>query len=102
MFAKSLAIASVLSTSLAGPLTLIHTRSTLPDVTIKALPAGCASYPDYNANTRAAGPWSLTVSAAENPDLTNFGPTTTYSLKLGYHNRPIMRWGFVSLILAMF
>jgi hypothetical protein len=45
---------------------------------------------------------SLTVSAAENPDLINFGPTTTYSLKSGYHNRPIMRWGFVSLILAMF
>jgi hypothetical protein len=101
MFAKSLTIASVLSTALAGPLARMHTRSTLPDVTIKALPAGCASYPGYNADTKAAGPWSLTVPAAENPDLIGFGPTT-YSLKSGDQGRPEMRWGFVRIAVVLF
>jgi hypothetical protein len=96
MFAKSLAVVSILSTALAGPLAPIHTRSTLPDVTIKALPAGCASYPGYDADSKTAGPWSLIVSDAENTDLLNFGPTTTYSLKNGPRG-PIMRWGFVSI-----
>jgi hypothetical protein len=100
MLAKSLAIASVLSTALAGPPALLHTRSTLPDVTIKALPAGCASYPGYNADTKTAGPWSLIVSAAENPDLINFGPSTSYSLTAPNNDFPVMQWGFVSVSLS--
>jgi hypothetical protein len=94
MFTQTLALASVISTALAGPLSLIHTRSTLPDVTIKALPAGCASYPGYNAESQTAGPWSMTVSDAENPDLINFGPSNTYSLAIGSQG-PVMRWGYV-------
>lgn len=96
MFAKTLTIASLLSTTLAGPLSRMHTRSTLPDVTIKALPAGCASYPGYNADSQTAGPWSVTVSDAENPDLVNFGTSTSYSLAVSSQG-PVMRWGYVSI-----
>jgi hypothetical protein len=95
MFAKSIALASVLSTALAGSIPLIHTRSTLPDVTIKALPAGCTSYPGYNTDSQTAGPWSMIVSDSENPDLLNFGPSNTYSLAIDSRGRPVMRWGYV-------
>jgi hypothetical protein len=96
MVIKYLTIASFLSTALASLRTPIHTRSTLPDVIIKALPAGCASYPGYDSNTRTAGPRSLTVAAAENPDLVNVGPTTTYSSVAGSQGS-VMRWGYVSV-----
>jgi hypothetical protein len=94
MFAKSVAFASALSAAIASPVAPLNTRATLPDVTIKALPAGCASYPLYNADTKSAGPWSLTVPAAENPDLVNFGPSTSYSLAIS-NQGPVMRWGHV-------
>ncbi|KAH8725612.1 hypothetical protein GQ44DRAFT_826421 [Phaeosphaeriaceae sp. PMI808] len=97
MFTKTLAIASVLSTSFAASVPLINSRSTLPDVNIKALPAGCASYPGYSADTQTAGPWSLTVSDAENPDLVNVGPSTAYSLSYSPQTGPVMRWGYVTL-----
>ncbi|KAH5694875.1 hypothetical protein HBI44_132710 [Parastagonospora nodorum] len=96
MFAKSLALASIVSTTLAGSIPHIQSRSTLPDVTIKALPAGCASYPGYNADSQTAGPWSMIVSDAENPDLLRFGPSTSYSLSIGSQG-PVMRWGYVNL-----
>jgi len=95
MFAKAVALAALLTTTFAGTLGPIHTRSLLPNVTIKALPAGCASYPGYNADTNTAGPWSLTVSDSENPDLNNFGPMSAYSLAVGSRG-PVMRWGYVS------
>jgi len=94
MFAKSLALASLLSTTLAGSIPHIQSRSTLPDVTIKALPAGCASYPGYDADSQTAGPWSMIVSDSENPDLLRFGPSTSYSLSVGSQG-PVMRWGYV-------
>ncbi|KAL5115123.1 hypothetical protein ACEQ8H_006959 [Pleosporales sp. CAS-2024a] len=97
MFAKSLALASVISTSIAGSMPLIRSPSTLPDVTIKPLPAGCASYPGYDADSNTAGPWSLTVSDAENPALVNMGPTTSYSLAVNSQGQPVMRWGYVNL-----
>jgi len=95
MFAKAVALAAILSTTFAGTLGPIHTRSLLPNVTIKALPAGCASYPGYNADTNTAGPWSLTVSDSENTELNNFGPMSAYSLAVGSRG-PVMRWGYVS------
>jgi hypothetical protein len=95
MFAKSVAIASVLSTAFAG-LAPLQPKAALPDVTIKALPAGCASFPQYDADAQTAGPWSLTVPASENPDLLNFGPSASYSLAIGAQGRPYMRWGYVS------
>jgi hypothetical protein len=95
MFAKSVAIASALSTAVAS-IAPIQPRAALPDVTIKALPAGCASYPQYNPDAKLAGPWSMTVAAAENPDLVGFGPSTSYSLAIGAQGRPYMRWGHVS------
>jgi hypothetical protein len=94
MFAKSFALASIVSITLAGSIPHIQSRSTLPDVTIKALPAGCASYPGYNADSQTAGPWSMIVSDAENPDLLRFGPSTSYSLSIGSQG-PVMRWGYV-------
>jgi hypothetical protein len=100
MLSKPLALASMLSSALAGPLSLIHSRSTLPDVTIKALPAGCASYPSYDASSQAAGPWTLTVSDAENPDLVGFGPSTSYALAVGEQG-PVMVRGYVRPSLHM-
>lgn len=99
MFSKSLALASVLSTAIAGPVAPLQARDTLPNVEIKALPAGCASYPDYNADTKVAGPWSITVAAAENPALFNYGTSTSYSLAVGSQG-PVMRWGHVSIRLT--
>jgi hypothetical protein len=101
MLSKSLALASILSTALAGPLSLIQSRSTLPDVTIKALPAGCASYPDYDVGSQAAGPWSLIVSDAENPDLLRVGPSTSYALAVG-SGGPVMVRGYVRPTLHRF
>jgi hypothetical protein len=101
MFAKSVALASVLSTAIAGSFAPLEARAALPNVTIKALPAGCASYPKYNADTKTAGPWSLNVPAAENPDLVNFGPSTSYSLAIGAQGRPYMRWGHVRIPLSV-
>jgi hypothetical protein len=95
MLSKPLVLTSLLSTALATPLS-IHSRSTLPDVTIKALPAGCASYPQYNADTQTAGPWSLIVSDAENPDLLKFGPSTSYALSVGPRG-PVMARGYLNL-----
>ncbi|KAF2028353.1 hypothetical protein EK21DRAFT_101945 [Setomelanomma holmii] len=97
MLAKTFTLVSLIATSLATPLTHLHTRSLLPNVTIKALPAGCASYPGYNADTGIAGPWSLTVSDSENPDLLNYGPSTVYSLSYSPSTGPVMRWGYLVL-----
>ncbi|KAH7385519.1 hypothetical protein DE146DRAFT_667318 [Phaeosphaeria sp. MPI-PUGE-AT-0046c] len=96
MFSKSVALASLFSTAIAGPVAALQARAALPAVEIKALPAGCASYPNYNADTKIAGPWSITVAAAENPDLVNYGTSTSYSLAIE-NQRPVMRWGYVNL-----
>jgi hypothetical protein len=99
MISTSLLITSLISTALSTPLT-IHSRSTLPEVTIKPLPAGCASYPNYNADTQTAGPWALTVAASENPALLNVGTRTSYSLAIGSHG-PVMVRGEVNLNLRV-
>jgi hypothetical protein len=86
MFAKALTLASIFATSLA-----------LPNVTIKALPPGCASYPQYNADTGTAGPWTVSLSNSDNPAIEGFGDSIAYSVAVKDDGQgPYMRWGYVS------
>jgi hypothetical protein len=88
MFAKALTLASIFATSLA-----------LPDVTLKALPPGCASYPQYNADTGTAGPWTVSLSSSDNSALERFGDSIAYSVAVDDERQgPYMRWGYVSYI----
>lgn len=85
MFTKTLTIASLLATSLA-----------LPKVTIKALPPGCASYPQYNADTQTAGPWTVSLANSDNTALEGYGDSDAYSVAVDdIRQGPYMRWGYV-------
>jgi hypothetical protein len=89
MLFKNLSVATLLA---ALPSTLA-----LPEVTIKALPADCSSYPGYNAESDTAGPWILQLNNSDNPDLESFGDSVVYSLSVG-PSGPSMRWGYVCTI----
>jgi hypothetical protein len=80
--------------SLATLLAAIPSTLALPEVTIKALPADCSSYPGYDADSQIAGPWILNMVNSDNPDLENFGNSVVYSLSVS-QNGPSMRWGYV-------
>ncbi|RZK31299.1 MAG: hypothetical protein EOO57_16530 [Hymenobacter sp.] len=75
VFHKALALTIILSTAFAKSLNLFRSSFTLP--------AGCASYPSYNANSQFTGPWSLIVSHAENADLVNRGPSNSNMVSHG-------------------
>ncbi|KAF1850455.1 uncharacterized protein K460DRAFT_412158 [Cucurbitaria berberidis CBS 394.84] len=84
--AKALAFLFLLSTALA-----------LPNVTIKALPAGCVSYPGYNANTHSAGPWAFSLVDSDNPALEGFGDNTAFSVSNSPETGPVMERGFLTI-----
>lgn len=86
MIAKAPTLAFILTTAYAGSLPHLHGRSPFPDVTIKALPAGCANYP--------TGTWSLTATDAGNPDVDDLGSSAVYSIAIGSRG-PVMRVGRV-------
>lgn len=85
MFSKTLTtFAALLATTLA-----------LPNITIKALPAGCSSYPGYDASSDTAGPWSASLANSDNAQLEVFGDSTVYSVSYTPATGPVMRWGRV-------
>ncbi|KAL6702461.1 hypothetical protein ACN47E_001831 [Coniothyrium glycines] len=86
MFAKFFVVASLSVTALA-----------LPNITAKALPAGCASYPLYDESTGNAGPWGLSAANSDNPLLENFGVSNVYSVSYSPSTGPVMRWGYNTL-----
>jgi hypothetical protein len=88
MLFQSLSVAAILA---ALPATLA-----LPNVTAKALPANCSSYPDYNEQTGNAGPWILNLANSDNPDIEGWGDSDVYSVANSPAG-PKMRRGYVRL-----
>ncbi|KAJ4376875.1 hypothetical protein N0V86_006311 [Didymella sp. IMI 355093] len=89
MLFQSLSIAAVLA---ALPATLA-----LPNVTAKALPADCSSYPDYNEQTGIAGPWILNLANSDNADIEGWGDSDVYSVA-NSPTGPEMRWGYITIV----
>ncbi|KAF2789297.1 hypothetical protein K505DRAFT_284607 [Melanomma pulvis-pyrius CBS 109.77] len=87
---KSLILASFLAA-------VLPTAFSLPEVTIKELPAGCASYPGYDEETKVAGPWTLQVTNSENTTMEGFGDISTYSLGFDPRYGPYLRWGAITI-----
>jgi len=84
MFFKILAVSAFVASAVA-----------IPDVTAKQLPAGCSSYPGYQADSNTAGPWTVQVSNSDNPAIEGFSDTSVYSIAVN-GGRPSLRWGYVS------
>jgi hypothetical protein len=76
---------------------LVAAAMAFPDVTVKQLPAGCASYPGYNPDTGETEPFLVQVVDSENPAIEGFSDTSDWSVGIGAQGRPFMRWGYVSL-----
>lgn len=72
------------------------TAYALPEVTVKQLPAGCSSYPSYNAATGETDGFLVQVVDSDNPAIEGFYDTSDYSVGIGAQGRPYMRWGYVS------
>lgn len=89
MFLRSISVAAILA---ALPATFA-----LPNVTAKALPADCSSYPDYDAETGKAGPWILNLANSDNPDIEGWGDSDVYSVANSPAG-PRMRFGYVSIV----
>lgn len=87
MLLQSLSVAAILA---ALPCTLA-----LPNVTAKALPADCSSYPLYNEETGNAGPWILNLANSDNADIEGWGDSDVYSYNYSPATGPVMRWGYV-------
>jgi hypothetical protein len=83
MLFQSLSITAIIA---ALPATLA-----LPNVTAKALPVDCSSYPDYNEETGNAGPWILNLANSDNADSSVY---TVANSPAG----PSMRFGYVRLL----
>lgn len=67
------------------------------DITAKPLPEGCASYPQYDAETDIAGPWLLEVGDnAENSNIRGFFDTGVYNVGIK-GGKPYMRWGHITM-----
>lgn len=86
MLSKTLAFTSLLASAFA-----------FPEVTIKELPAGCASFPGYDAASNSAGPWSMTTAGSDNPLLVNVGLASTYSIGAD-RGHPYFLRGYVCLL----
>lgn len=69
----------------------------LPNVTSKALPADCSSYPDYNEETGNAGPWILNLVNGDNADIEGWGDSSVYTVASSPAG-PRMRYGYVSFL----
>ncbi|KAJ4354332.1 uncharacterized protein N0V89_006067 [Didymosphaeria variabile] len=76
---------------------LVATILALPDVTPKQLPSGCASYPNYDADTGETGSFVVKVVDSENPAIEGFSDTSDYSIGIGAQGRPYMRWGYLTI-----
>lgn len=83
MLAKTLTLASLLTTALA-----------VPAVTIKELPAACTSYPKYNAGTGEAGPWSISAVNSDNTAIEKSGAAAVY-IAANTETGPVMKSGYV-------
>ncbi|KAL5429497.1 hypothetical protein PMIN04_000293 [Paraphaeosphaeria minitans] len=77
--------------------TIVAAVLALPDATSKQIPAGCASYPSYNADTGEAGVFLVKVVHSENPAIEGFSDTSDYSVGIGAQGRPYMRWGYLTI-----
>jgi hypothetical protein len=69
----------------------------LPNVTAKALPVDCSSYPDYNEETGNAGPWILNLANSDNADIDEWGDSSVYTVANSPAG-PSMRFGYVRLL----
>ncbi|KAF1361440.1 hypothetical protein EJ07DRAFT_176112 [Lizonia empirigonia] len=81
MLLQSLSVAAVLA---ALPYTLA-----LPNVTAKALPADCSSYPLYNEETSNAGLWIPNLANSDNADIEGWGDSDVYSYSYSPATGPI-------------
>ncbi|KAF2801773.1 uncharacterized protein BDZ99DRAFT_512829 [Mytilinidion resinicola] len=66
----------------------------VPAVTVSALPAGCSSYPGYDADTGVAGPWVLQTVSTDNTAIEGFSDTSVYSV--AFDTKPELRWGSIT------
>lgn len=85
------------SLSVAAILAALPTTLALPNVTAKALPADCSSYPLYDEQANTAGPWILNLANSDNAAIEGWGDSNTYSISYNPATGPVMRWGHVSL-----
>ena len=69
--------------SIAALLAALPTTLALSNVTTKALPADCSSYPLYNEKT-------------SNADIEGWGDSSVYSYSYSPATGAVMRWGYVS------
>lgn len=83
------------SLSIAAILAAVPTAFALPEVTIKALPAACSSYPQYDESSNTAGPWIVQLANSDNADIEGWGDSVTYSYSYSPATGPVMRWGHV-------
>jgi hypothetical protein len=88
--------------SLAAVLAALPSTLALPNVTAKALPADCSSYPLYNEETGNAGPWILNLANSDNTAIEGWGDSSVYSYSYSPATGPVMRWGYVSLLRTFF
>lgn len=84
------------SLSIAAVIAALPSALALPNVTAKALPTDCASYPLYNEDTGNAGPWILNLANSDNADIEGWGDSSVYSVSNSPAG-PRMRWGYVSV-----
>jgi hypothetical protein len=84
------------SLSVAAIFAALPSALALPNVTAKALPADCSSYPLYNEATGNAGPWILNLANSDNADIEGWGDSSVYSVANSPAG-PRMRWGYVRL-----
>lgn len=85
------------SLSLATIFAALPATLAVPNVTAKALPADCSSYPEYNAETGNAGPWILNLANSDNADIEGWGDSSVYTVANSPAG-PRMRFGYVSLL----
>jgi hypothetical protein len=86
------------SLSIAALIAALPTSLALPEVTIKALPADCSSYPQYNKQSATAGPWIVQLRDSDNAALEGYGDSIVDSYSIDpATQRPIMYSGHVSL-----
>ncbi|XPT01357.1 hypothetical protein M3J09_010493 [Ascochyta lentis] len=86
------------SLSIAAVLAALPSTLALPNVTIKALPADCSSYPLYDEQTGNAGPWILNLANSDNADIEGWGDSDVYSYSYSPATGPVMRWGYISIV----
>ena len=86
------------SLSIAAFIAALPTAFALPEVTIKALPADCSSYPQYNKESAIAGPWIVQLRDSDNAALEGYGDSIVDSYSIDpATQQQIMYSGHVSL-----